>query len=443
MRLTTTSLSALTLALALAAAACTEGQSSDGTGSDGTSSETTLAPTDTTDNAGIDVQDVVRRIGDGQNRIAGEWPGFEPNEHPAVLALKSSDGELQGAIAVNFPAPDVLGDAEELDVSGTPLTSAHHITNPAESEKLQQLTGFDFHFEIGGVDSFAMEAGGPDDFFDPGTDDYVGTYLHEMFHRWQDEGFSADIGSQDVEGYAYTSENLALAALEERALVQALATDDDDDRVLAARQVSAIRLARMAADPRVADLDNSQERYEGTARYLEHRLGGDDTDFGHYNETDYTAELVTDPTKAPGVKDHYGFGRFYATGAAMLGLLDALGADGVDDEIEGGLSPVEVLIRFLGVTEADVDQLVADAKTEHDPLEQLDALGADAAEQAKNESPVFGDEDGGQSPDVDAQQGEAITISDAELNCFSERGIDLGNGDQPSDEDVEACIAAG
>ncbi|MGH1494050.1 MAG: hypothetical protein ACRBK7_32440 [Acidimicrobiales bacterium] len=421
MGIKTKSLTALSVTVFLAAAGCTSTSTETAEGVT-TAVETTdgqaLANSDSADaavadgTAGLDLDDIVRRLGDGYSRVDGDWPGFAPNEHPAVLALKTSSGELAGALAINFPNPDALGDAEPLNTDGTPLKSVHHITNPTEADKLAELAGFDFHIMIGGVDAFAMEAGGGDDFFLPTTNDYVGTFLHELFHRWQDQAFEGDIGAQDVEGYAYTPENLELAALEERALIEAAQAQTDEARTEAAKHFAGIRLARMAADDRVADLDNSQERYEGSARYLEHRIAGTDDDFSQYNENDYSIELAADPSDTGGVKDHYGFGRFYATGASILGLLDALGAEDVDEKVEGGLSPAEVLIEFLDVSASDAADLVDEARTNYDPLDELPSKAAESAAAAKDEPPVFSDDDFPSAEDDGGDEGDNKRVAD-------------------------------
>ena len=396
------------------------------------------SPTDGT--AGLDLQEIVRRIGDGYQRIDGRWPGFVPTEHPTVLALKTSDGELDGALAINFPDPNALGDAQELSTEGTNIGSVHHITNLIEADKLADLSGFDFHMKIGDVDSFAMEAGGPDSFFTPTTNDYVATLLHEMFHRWQDESFSGNISSQDVEGYAYTADNIELAALEDRALIDAAGATTDADREAAARRFAGLRLARIAADDRVGELDTDQERFEGTARYIEHLLAGTDEDYSSFTENDYSVDLFADPAELPGIKEHYGFGRFYASGASILGLLDALGAEGVTAKIEGGFSPAEVLIDFMSVTDADAPGLVEEAKQLYDPQGELVAKAEDAAATAVGEPPVFGD-DGFGGGDLEGDE-DGIALTDDDLACLNDRGIDLIGGDQPTDEDIEACLVS-
>ena len=203
--------------------------------------------------------------------------------------------------------------------------------------------------------------------------------------------FRGPLGDQDVENYAYTADNLELATLEERALAAAVTADDATMRETAARRFAAIRLVRWQADPRVV-LDNDQERFEGTARYLEHRLAGGDTRFA-YHGGNYDVDLLGDPDAVwelgDTVKGYYGFDRFYATGAAILRVLDLLGAVGVAEAVTEGRAPADLLIEHLGVTPAEAPQLVADARAAYDPDNEPPAAAERAAATALAEGSVF------------------------------------------------------
>ena len=371
-------------------------------------------------------------IADGYRGVDGSWPGFVPNEHPVVLAYKDGSGTLVAALAINHPEPDALGDATALDVEGLPFTSAHRIENPTDREKLESMPTFDFHATLGGIDSFAMNAGGSDRFFDPLTVDYASTLLHEMFHRYQDDAFEGDIGSQDVDGYAYTATNLELAALEERALSEALTASDDADRELAARRFAGLRLARRAADDRVV-LDDSQERFEGTARFIEHKLAGDNTDYS-FNNGNYEGDLLTDLEPAD-VKNNFGFGRFYASGSAALRVAELLGVEDLARRIEADQVPADILIDHLGVTDAEAADLAADARRAYDPLGELPAAAEAAAEQAANEPDPFGETPGGDG-------GSGPALDDDELECLEELGVDVAGEElELTKEQYEACLA--
>lgn len=114
-----------------------------------------------------------------------------------------------------------------------------------------------------------------------------------MFHRYQNQRFTGPFGDQDVQNCPVTADAIAMAALEERALAEALETNSQLVRETAARRLSALRMARLQADERIV-LDNEQERFEGSARYVEHRLAGDDIRFA-YHRGNYSAELFGDP----------------------------------------------------------------------------------------------------------------------------------------------------
>ncbi len=409
------------------------------------------------------------RIAVAYDRIDGAWEGFVPREHPVVLAWKAPDGTLLSAITIHHPDPGAIGPASPVEVDGLARGAVNRIDAPgaADAERLDRIDTFDFGTEIGGVDSFVQVAGGPDDFFDPTATDYASTLLHELFHRYQFRAFADDGVAQDVEGYDYRAANLELAALEERALVAALDADADGDadgRDEAARRFVAIRLTRLAADERVR-LDESQEAIEGTARFIEHRLGRADDTFT-YHDGNIAGELRTDPTAGP-VKDHYGFGRWYATGAAVLHLAELAGADDVAGRVEEGMSPSEVLGRVLGLdaaSEATIAGLVAEARLATDPDDELPELAAEAARTAAAEGPVFGDDAGGgdgesrgeSDADANADDGhgveadaagptDGIEITDEELACLDDLGLVLEPDDDgfvelPEDA-VEACFA--
>lgn len=337
--------------------------------------------------------------------IQGVWAGFEPNDHPALAVLKTESGDIDSALALNFPSPEELGDVTVLHTGGTLFRSLHRIDN-IEVELTQQLMAienFEFNAYLRGVDSLVVIARKGDFVLDPTGLRWSVLFIHEMFHRYQRASFKGARVPQDLEAYPLTAENLALAALEDRALVKAISTTDDDVRATAARHFAAIRITRLAADLRVS-LDNDQERFEGTARYLEHRLAGADARFRPY-VPDYSAVLFTNPVLPPGltVKWYYSFGRFYASGAAILRLLDLLEVTGVHGAIEAGQSPAEVLIQHLALTEADAEQLVADALQAYDPHDTLTAASERAAEAAKQEPPVFGGEMGDDEVEVDVQ----------------------------------------
>ena len=366
----------------------------------------------------------------GYTGANGVWPGYDPGEHPSVAVYKSADGVVESALAINFPSPEKLGDATQLNVTGTPFASLYRIENITADVKqtFSNIPNFDFNANLTGVDSFVMIASGGDGFLDPARLDWVSTFLHEQFHRYQGFQFMGFQGSQDVENYAFDANNIALATLEDRALRVAITSDNATTQESAAKHFAAIRMVRLMADERVI-LDNDQERFEGTARYLEHRLAGNDTRF-YYHDGNYDLEVHGDlngllETGAP-IKDYYAFGRFYATGSAVLHTLKLLDVANFEQTVQNGKSPADVLIGHFNLTQAEATQLVADARAAYDPEGGLTSAAERAAEAASKEGPVFGDDDtgntGGDNGD-NVENGEDIPLTDTQEQCLLENGI--------------------
>ena len=255
---------------------------------------------------------------------------------------------------------------------------------------LMRIENFDFNVNLQGIDSLVVIARKGDFVLDPAGLHWSALFIHEMFHRYQRASFKGIRGPQDLEAYPLTADNLRLAALENRALAKAISTTDADVQTTAAHHFAAIRITRLRADQQI-ELDNDQERFEGTARYLEHRLADAEAQFRSV-VGDYSRGLFSDPVPPLGltVTGYYSFSRFYASGAAILRLLDLLEVNGVDMAVEAGQSPAEVLIDYLGFPGTDAEQWVADARQAYDPHDTLTAASQRAAETAKQEPPVFG-----------------------------------------------------
>lgn len=392
-------------------------------------------------------------LGLAYSNVDGKWAGFDPNEHPVVIAVRLEDGTHLGALAINHPEADAMGDATELSVVGTPFISAHRIENVNDDDlaTLNGVTNFDFFAMVGGVDSFLIEAG-TDEFFNLATVDYASTVLHEMFHRYQGFAFTGFNVGQDIEGYDYSAENLALATLEERALERALDSADSGTRRRNAEYFAALRMVRLDRDDRVV-LDDAQEAVEGSARYIEHLSAGNDTAFT-YHYGNYTSDLVTDAPQQ-GAKDHFGFGRWYSSGAAALAILEQLGVDDFDVRLQGGEAISSMLALELSVTADNMDALVDAARKELDADNKIEAQAVASAEAALTEGSVFGDDDehghgaDGSREDADvpieegsdnsAEDGELIT--DEELACMEAEGFDFETDVEINDAVFEACLS--
>jgi len=375
----------------------------------------------------------------GYEAVTAWWPNFVPSEHPAILVERDDADEIVGAITVNYPDPSALGEA--LLVADHPETGAIYQVReliPSVKTQLDSVQAFEFNRMVEGVDSYVMVAGGPDPFFAIADEQYVATLLHEMFHRYQFSDFAeTSFVAQDVEGYDYSPENLELAMLEEEALKRAiLAEPGSDEQREAARWVAAIRRTRLERDARVR-LDGSQERYEGTARWLEHAV--------NISSARPTPESFAENvfgrsvSASDGVKDYFGFGRWYATGAALVELARTLGIDDYAAQIEAGTEPAHLLDTHLGLQAEDIDGLVRDARTALDEDGSLAAQAQELAARVPNEPLLFGDDAGatdagdvndgapadGAEGNADDDFEDAEVITDAQFECLVEGGLDV------------------
>ncbi|MEM9517676.1 MAG: hypothetical protein AAGA37_00015 [Actinomycetota bacterium] len=438
-----TSFLAVLAAIALFTVSCAGSAGSDAPAADpGASAVAGAEPaTSVPDGARSLLDDAVVAAAEGYERTIGVWDGFDPREHPTVVPLREN-GEVVEALLINHTNPGALGTATGLDPAETPFASLHRVVlNDEYRQRLEQTEHFEFNAMIGDVDSFIMVADRNDSFLDPSEQDWAATLIHEMFHRYQEGAFTWGFGGQDIDGYAYTQENLALALLEERALRAALTADSDAARIEAARHFSGLRLARLAADGRV-ELDNSQEHIEGTARYIEHRMSGTDERYS-YHASNYDRDLLDGFTIGQ-IKDEYGFGRFYASGAAILRVLDLLAVDDVVARTEAGDAPAEILIDHLGVVAEDAPALTEAARAAYGDA-SVDADAAAAAAGVESEPSFWGDESGGEDGSADAGSpdggdGEIIELTEEELACLDAAEIPE-DGIVPDDV-WEACVGA-
>ena len=310
---------------------------------------------------------------------AGVWPGFDPVEHQVVLAHRNAAGQVDELLTIGVAAPETLGRALPLSTAGTPFCSLARVDALTEQTLsiLDDIPSFAFQIDFGPLATglYVMIVNLlEDDISNPFADAEWGWrefVMHEFFHHYQ-LGAWTQVHSQDFKGYPFDAGNLELAALEDRALRAAAVAADNDTRLEAARHFAAVRLLRTERVPRITH-DEEQERSEGTARYLERRLG-------FLYEEDGSSRLATDPERVlrharlsgghDGVSSYYAFVRFYETGAAITRLLDLFGIDDYAPRIEAGMSPAQVLVDHFGITQEEVERLVDEARAAYDPENQ-------------------------------------------------------------------------
>lgn len=371
---------------------------------------------------------------------AGAWPGYDLADIPTVLVSVDAGGRVEAVVAFNHPNSSALGSAiASVEVDGHRVAV---IREPADPEGLVSLAPFDFFADIGGVVTYVLVGQRGEAGREPDTPGFVAMIAHEGFHRYQFDHWVPGATVQDVDGYDFGTENLELVLLENRILVAAYraATVPETERL--AHQFAAVRSARHARDARAA-LDEEQERMEGSARWIEHRMG--DAIGNTYTSTNHTSELgylddSIDNTAAVlgSVKSFFGFGRYYSSGASVLALLERLDVSSVDIAawLRDGETPARLLQQRIAPL-GGMDDLVAAARAEHDPDGRLAAAASVLAEVAAGEGRThFG------ASEVPAETlGPGYELGDDQVACLQDHGLDLSADSITIPDDIaSACF---
>ena len=371
---------------------------------------------------------------------AGAWPGYDLAAIPTVLVTLDVGGRVAAVVAFNHPNPEALGsEIRHIDVDGHRVAVVGQAADP---DRLASMAPFDFFADIGSTDTFVVIAQRGEPGREPDPPEFIALIVHEAFHRDQFDEWVPDTAFQDVAGYDFSQENLELALLENRILIAAYQADTIPETERLARQLAAVRSARHQRDSRVV-LDEQQERMEGSARWIEHRIGDEIgnlyTSANHPSELDLLDRNLDDPMSVlGGVKSFFGFGRFYSSGATQLALLDRLDVSAIEvsNRLGKGDTPAQLLARRIEPLD-DVEALVSAARTEHDPDGQLGRAASALAELAAGEeAPNFGG--GDHVPDTPTG---GFELTDDQMACLHGHGLDLSGDVITIPEEVDrACF---
>ncbi len=315
------------------------------------------------------------------------------------LMLVHSDGENdQYAYLVNHPDPISVESAQLVELPNElNLPPIYRLDTLPNADILAKHPSFSFFFPVNDIDVYMMKytSSEVDKFSSPTSNNWMLFVAHEGFHAYQIANWNETLSTQDIANYPLVEENITLALLENYLLVAALSAEDSAARTQALHQFVAVRNLRMEKWDAVADLDNRQETSEGTARYIEHRLG-ELMELGDANLSNFGREFsMFDGDK--GVRELYAFGRFYTTGAVLSHLLDLQGIDWKPRVANG-----EILYDILAANFdlSDRDALVEQAQAAHD-YATLSGQAAELAAQAESEtSDIFEDQVASMAGDV-------------------------------------------
>ena len=352
------------------------------------------------------------------------WPGFDLSSIPIVLAAIDDTGTVEAAVAFNHPNPQALGTpARTLDGDGHRIVVLGEVADP---NWLAARAPFDFFADVDGTDTFVLISQEGDVGSEPNTPEFIAMLVHEAFHRYQSDEWATSATRQYIDRYDFSAANLELALLENRVLIAAYKADDPGDLERLARQFAAIRATRRQRDYRVAH-DEAQERTEGSAQFIEHRIGDSIgnvsyTATNHTRDLEFYDEILSNPEALAdnitwyevSIKRYFGFLRFYSSGATLLVLLERLGASDIARQLQDGRTPAGLLERHIAPL-GDLDELVADGRAEHDPDNRLAAAAAILSELAIDEPATGLGHDG------------EFVLTDAQIACLESFGIEFSD----------------
>jgi len=299
------------------------------------------------------------------------------DEMPMMFVYRDADGKHPYAYLINHPDPEAL-DATlvNLDPSLT-LPTIYRIENHNVLNDIDSRMPFDFARDVAGTSTFVMVYldAEVDSFQSADYWDFSLFTVHEAFHqyqlfdaRWKDDPDS----TQNTTNYPLTQENVSLVLLEDRILAAALMSDDVDFKRDALRQFLAVRQTRIEQNDLIQRIENNQEVAEGTARYIEYRfeslagissgLLSSPVDGIYRTESLFEGnEELTDES----LREELGFGRAYASGAALGILLDNVGVDW-HSRVESGETLIDILRDTFELSENDIKDLLTQAKSTYD-----------------------------------------------------------------------------
>lgn len=343
---------------------------------------------------------VLRKYATALRTIAddGVWRGFDDAKIPQLFIYKDDQGVVSSVFAVAHPNLDALGTARKVNTASIGLEDVYEITDLKDENKIADLFLFTFDTNFGGVRTFTitstLDVRGDSATPEAATADFAAFWIHELFHRYQFDNFAmADY--VDYDSYDFLKENLELAILEDYILVDAAKTENTSELEVRARQFVALRQFRLNRH-RSTEIDNAQEQSEGTARYIEHKIG-DEIGLNLYRDTTYADEteyvVRSDYGDMP-VKEYFAFDRFYGTGAIIMDIAERLAVPNRTALIERGGSPFDLLKNRYGADSAELQALIDAGRQAVDPMGAILAIAEAAAKRASSEPSVeesFGD----------------------------------------------------
>lgn len=293
--------------------------------------------------------------------------GFRLDQDIVYLVREDDENALYGYV-INHPRPEEIEGASRLTLSDDLALPPVYRVDNLDKARLARHP-FDFEYSLAGESVMMMKYTSPnvDSFTSPTAEDWDLFLAHEAFHRYQDRNWKINDNDQDLSNYNFSTDALALILLEQHILHAGLNAADSAARTEALRQFAAVRNVRIETYGRqIVTLDSEQERFEGTAFYLEDNirvLSGRPL----LNLREYLVPSLASFAESD-VREYFGFGRFYETGSALSRLLDLQGVAWRND-VANGKTQYDVIKDHYDIS--DRDALIELAKSTYNDAELL------------------------------------------------------------------------
>ena len=320
------------------------------------------------------------------------WTGSYRLDQTPILYVRRNGDKDGCAMLINYPEGENLAGTTPAKVDKE-INIDNVLRINKIPEDINKIENFDFQYDLYGKKVFLMKVNSRDiDIKSISSQkDWMLFVAHEGMHNYQyTESFKSYPGVQEVESYKLDKEHIGLILLEQ-AILNNIAKDADSEKSFSdistsVLQLIAVRDERYEKFPKTKLHDLYQEQHEGTAKYIEHRLGSL-TENNNINLTSFYQkynEIADDK-----IRDQLAFMRFYFSGSMISKVLDMKGVKNWHTQVENGKSPYEILTSATSISEADKLNYLAQAKSDYsyDTLKQRAEKLAETA--AKEPTSIF------------------------------------------------------
>lgn len=223
---------------------------------------------------------------------------------------------------------------------------------------------YDFNFNISGDNTYYAQQYSKKTVEDKGQEAALQLATHEAFHMFQDKWTHSPNSIQDEKNYPINKDLLALQLLTMEIGKKMPQLSDKAKIIEYLKMYVAIRSKEMSLDPTskkyVKNMANEQERFEGTARYVESITFKKVQKEFNNSFVSLNSKFITANND---VKSYFAFAIWYGTGAAATYMLKIAEVSNLEEKIKTK-TPFDIAETEMSLTSAQKDIYLNKAKSE-------------------------------------------------------------------------------